>query len=559
MNWFFRVGHFITILFIAFFSSASMADGTVTDAEVIIRDGYKNATTVKMNADVSTIADKRCNDPISILINKDEDNKQTEFRTYSLETKKTTNDKYFYTYSESEDKLPAGSEIEVDTLFLSKELISRLSDKQFSAQQKQLKKLLNASGSDEFQQLIFGKPVTATSESEEDLSAAQKAQMLEYRGLIELGRDSTQYIHQDRAWGAQLREKFRPENLAREVYATGYMKTADGKLLRISDVLSSGIQLETDDVGKMKTRLLKATAFSLIDSVAKKVGSDTDISDIKEFFSNPTTDDDDGTKFCSSNCDMPEKLGDSLANLVQITATDQSPLTHLYCLLKEIDGICYDGKNSKLNDLLTKYKPENTDGLDCLKNKPVVEEENQGLEEEEEAGGDDETVVEGVEIKVTQVSRKPADKYVVYRAELTGDKADEVKPKGKFFWTCDDSEEKKCEDQEDQTRVTYEELPKDVNFSVTVSFKASKDADDLATPAKIDVNFECDPEEEDCEEECDEDEEDCEDDDRERPYSWRDFMNQDNGLPENYPPPPPRFQPTMLPPRRGMTVTPAIP
>ena len=356
------------------------ADGTVSD-KIIIRDGYKNAGTVKVIADVSTIADNRSNEPISILINKDDANKQTEFRTFSIETKKTKNDKYFYTYSESKEKLPAGSFIEIDTVFLSKELISRLGDEQFSAQQEHLKKLLNASGPDEFQELIFGKPVTAESESEEDLRDAQKAQMLEYRGLIELGRDSTQFIHQDRAWGAQLREKFKSNNLDHEVFATGYMKTSKGKLLRISDVLKSGIQLETDEVGKIKTRLLSETVFGLIDSVAKKVDTDKELSDIKDFFSSSTAKEDDGTKFCSSNCDMSEKLGDSLASLVQITTTDQSPLNQLYCLLKEIDGICYGSKNSKLNDLLSKYKPENTENLECLESKKVVQEEEQKQEE----------------------------------------------------------------------------------------------------------------------------------------------------------------------------------
>ena len=44
--------------------------------------------------------------------------------------------------TESKEKLPAGSFIEIDTVFLSKELISRLGDEQFSAQQEHLKKLL---------------------------------------------------------------------------------------------------------------------------------------------------------------------------------------------------------------------------------------------------------------------------------------------------------------------------------------------------------------------------------------------------------------------------------
>ena len=58
----------------------------------------KMQETVKVIADVSTIADNRSNEPISILINKDDANKQTEFRTFSIETKKAKNDKYFYTY-----------------------------------------------------------------------------------------------------------------------------------------------------------------------------------------------------------------------------------------------------------------------------------------------------------------------------------------------------------------------------------------------------------------------------------------------------------------------------
>ena len=82
-----------------------------------------------------------------------------------------------------------------------------------------------------------------------DLRDAQKAQMSSV--LVDsLELDVTQLsLYIKIALGAQLREKFKSNNLDHEVFGI-YMKTSKGKLLRISDVLKSGIQLETDEVGK---------------------------------------------------------------------------------------------------------------------------------------------------------------------------------------------------------------------------------------------------------------------------------------------------------------------
>ena len=46
-----------------------------------------------------------------------------------------------------------------------------------------------------------------------------------------------------------------------------------------------------------KTRLLSETVFGLIDSVAKKVDTDKELSDIKDFFSSSTAKEDDEPSF----------------------------------------------------------------------------------------------------------------------------------------------------------------------------------------------------------------------------------------------------------------------
>jgi hypothetical protein len=552
MNWCFMVNHFITTLFILLFATSAMADGTVVDAEILARQG-KDAGKVKINTESTAVADNRCDHPITVLINQDDDNKATEFRTYSIEVKETEDGSEVYNYTYAEDgKIDSGTEISIDTLFLSKELISRLSDTQYKKHKEHLVALLNENDPNKFQELIFGKPIDRTGKTE---AQAQVAQMLEHRGLIEMGRDTTGVLGTQEAreaeFGKNLNEKYgitKQSDLERLMFATGYMKTTDGKLLRISDVLKSGVNL-TQDTAKLRVRLMKATSYGIIKKVLDKVPSGTDVADITSFFTDDAAD-----GFCSANCEMNGQLGNSLANLAQIAGTNRSPVPQLYCLLKSLKDMCYTSTvNSRLEILLQKYKPDDLDESKCAENKAV---DNQEQDQQDDEGGDD-----SVEVVVTEESKDYKDKKVTFKATLEGEKADEIKEKGKFYWICEDEDDEDCTNKEDKEEVTYSNLSVKGVFSVNVYFKTAEDGDELAESAKIEVTIECDPEEQDCddEEECDEDEEDCEDDDGDKRYTWRDFMNQDTGLPQDYPPPPPRFKPTMLPPPRGMTVTPATP
>ena len=71
------------------------------------------------------------------------------------------------------------------------------------------------------------------------------------------------------------------------------------------------------------------------------------------------------------------------------------------------------------------------------------------------------------------------------------------------------------------------------------------------------VNLECDDDDDDCDPLEDYEEEEEEQEERNR-YTWEDFYPR-TGIPPEYPGPPPRFQRTELPPRRGWSVTPGVP
>lgn len=539
-------------------SLAAHADGTaVVDAQVVERPGLNAAPEVKTSA-ASTVADKRtCNDPLTVLINKSEDESthQAEFLTYSMQvTANTEEQTYKYEVIPTEEKIAAGEALEVESVLVAKELIERLRDEDFSRQHENLKKLLNANTDKDFQKLLFGEGGTID----------------QFRGLIEVGRDATDLNFMDQGRIKRSLGVTDKKLIEKEIFATGFLKTAGNKLVKIEDVLKSGVKFDPV-VGRAS--LVKATAFSLLKEAVSKVESVEDQE--KLAFLDEIT-----SAGCLIECNFSGNIGDSLAELVKLTAYEHSPLVGVFCVLQEFSQLC-NGTGEvpqKLKEQLEKYKDEIPEGYDCRKD-PKAERaptatdvaEGDGAKEDEAPS----KIVEGVEILVERKSYDKEDKWIRYKAKLDGEKAEEVRSKGKFFWVCqkegegdseddegdkDDKDEKddkgdkddkesKCKDINGASSVTYEDLKEDEDFEVQVMFKTEKDGDELVAPVSFRVTYECDTEDEDCEEE--EEEED------KKRYTWEDFMQPD-GIPDNWTPPT-RAQPHILPPRRGMTITPAVP